>query len=129
MEKKHLVLCDTNIFIEIYRGNETITQNVEKIGIENIVVSDVILAELLFGARNKKELQFIKKDLSQFVQLPIKSSISKEAVKLVDKYSISHKLSFADALIAATVLYFEMPLYTLNIKDFKFIEGIELFMI
>jgi tRNA(fMet)-specific endonuclease VapC len=44
----------------------------------------------------------------------------------MENYSLSHKLAIPDALIAATALVHDMSLYTLNLKDFRFIEGINL---
>ena len=44
-----MILCDTNIFIELYRNNTTIVGAVETIGQNNIAVSDVTRAELLSG--------------------------------------------------------------------------------
>ena len=44
-------------------------------------------------------------------------------------YSLSHKLSIPDALIAATALNYDIELYTYNIKDFRFIDGIKLYSI
>ncbi len=51
------ILCDTNIFIEIYRGNEAIIEIFKNIGQQNAAISDVSCTELLFAARNRKELQ------------------------------------------------------------------------
>jgi len=48
-----MVLCDTNIFIEIYKGNDLVIETVKKIGQDNIFISDVSCAELLYGARNR----------------------------------------------------------------------------
>jgi len=42
-------------------------------------------------------------------------------------YSLSHKLSIPDAIIAATALHYDIELYTYNTKDFRFIEGIKLY--
>lgn len=120
MKKIGMVLCDTNIFKEIYRGNKLIFEILNKIGQENIAISDVTKAELLFGARNKKELQEIKKDLTHFICLPIYSAISKLAVELVETYTLSHKLALPDAFIAATSINKNYPIYTLNKKDFVF---------
>lgn len=44
----------------------------------------------------------------------------------METYSLSHKLSLPDALIAATALSHDVKLYTLNIKDFRFISGLQL---
>jgi predicted nucleic acid-binding protein len=122
-----MILCDTNIFIEIYRGNETIIEIIKEIGQQNVAISDVSCAELLYGARNKKELQAIRNDIDSLIVLPIDSNISKFAVDLVEKYSISHKLSLPDAIIGATAILYDISLYTLNTKDFKFLQKINLF--
>jgi tRNA(fMet)-specific endonuclease VapC len=122
-----MILCDTNIFIEIYRGNNDIIQIFKTIGQENVAISDVSCAELLYGARNKKELQAIRKDIDKLTVLPIQTNISKMTVELVEKYSLSHKLSLPDALIAATSICHNIDLYTLNLKDFRFIKKVRLF--
>ena len=122
-----MILVDTNILIEIYRNNTSIVESVKKIGQENIAVSDITCAELYFGARNKKELQIIAKDLKKLEILHLFAEISQKAVALVEKYALSHKLSIPDALIAATAIYYDLPLYTLNTKDFVFIEGVKLY--
>ncbi len=124
-----MILCDTNVFIEIYRGNDLFVEIFKTIGQQNVVISDVSCAELLYGARNKKELKAICNDIDNLIVLPIESGISKLSVELVEKYSLSHKLSLPDALIAATAIWHNIPLYTLNTKDFKFIEKLELFEI
>jgi tRNA(fMet)-specific endonuclease VapC len=127
LEQKQIILCDTNIFIEIYRGNNTIIEILKIIGQQNIAVSDVTCAELLYGARNKKELQTIRKDLNKLTVLPIQTAISTLSVTLIEKYSLSHNLSLPDALIGATALFHNIELYTLNTKDFKFLKNIKLY--
>lgn len=122
-----MILCDTNIFIEIYRRNEAIRTELEKIGQGNIAVSDVTRAELFYGALNKVELQKIHKDLSGLNALPIQTEISEMAVDLVARYCLSHKMDIEDALIAATAIYYDIQLFTLNIKDFTFIPGIKVY--
>jgi predicted nucleic acid-binding protein len=122
-----MVLCDTNIFIEIYRQNVSVRAVLEKIGYDNIVVSDVTRAELYYGAINKTELSKIRKDLNMIPVLHVDPSISKMAVSLVEQYCLSHKLDWEDALIAATAILHQIELYTLNVKDFIFISDIKLY--
>jgi len=45
---------------------------------------------------------------------------------LVEKYSLSHGMKIYDAIIAATCLVYDLPLWTYNVKDFQFINGLEL---
>jgi predicted nucleic acid-binding protein len=122
-----MILCDTNIFIEAYRGNPVISAVTNRIGQENILVSDVTRIELLYGAKNKREWLTLHKDLSLVTSLPIDPDISTLSVELVDKYCLSHKLNLPDALIAATAIIHHVELYTLNVKDFVFIPELQLF--
>ena len=122
-----MVLCDTNILIEVYRRNISVRDELEKIGHNNIAVSDVTRVELFYGAANKRELQIIGKDLDKIAVLHIDTAISKMAVKLVKRYWLSHKMYLEDALIAATAIVHHIELYTLNIKDFVIIPDIKLY--
>lgn len=120
-----MILCDTNILIEVYRGNNSIIEKLKEVGQHNLAISDVTSAELLFGARNKAELKIIKSDISKLVELPINEDISRLAVKLVEKYSLSHNLNLPDALIASTSLVYDLKLFTLNLKDFKYLKNLK----
>jgi predicted nucleic acid-binding protein len=122
-----MILCDTNILIEIYRNNPSIDAIVNRIEHKNIAVSDVTRAELFVGTRNKYELHRLKKELNCFKVLPIQSPISSMSIDLLDRYCLSHKMTFNDALIAATAIYHKLELFTLNLKDFTFIPGLQLY--
>jgi predicted nucleic acid-binding protein len=43
------------------------------------------------------------------------------------KYVLSHKLALPDGFIAASALAYDMELYTLNLKDYRFISGLKLY--
>ena len=120
-----MILLDTNILIEIYRDNAAIASIVDNI--QEIAVCDVVRAELFYGARNKRELQEISADLEGLTVLSILPQISDMAVNLVKYYCLSHKLEFADALIAATAILHNVELFTLNRKDFAYIPNLKLY--
>ncbi len=122
--EKNIVLCDTNILIEFYKNNPNIVAQLNKIGAENIAISAVSAGELLFGALNKREVLAIKKDIEHLILLHTNDLVSKKFMELMFTYSKSHGLAVPDALIAATAMVNEIPLYTLNMKDFKFIENL-----
>jgi hypothetical protein len=125
--EKSIVLCDTNILIELYKNNQNIISNLKKIGEENIAISSVTAGELIFGALNKKELNTIKKDIETLVVLHINDIISIKFIELMFKYSKSNGFAVPDALIAASAIVNDVKLYTLNIRDFKFIDGLSLY--
>jgi predicted nucleic acid-binding protein len=122
-----MIVCDTNILIEIYRNNIGVIAAVAAIGQENIAISDVTRAELFVGALNKRELNTLIKDTNRLHILPLEREISTLSISLLTKYYLSHGLDFHDALIAATVIHHRTPLFTLNMKDFAFIPDVQLF--
>ncbi len=126
MGKDKMILIDTNILIEVYRNNKNIIETVQNIGQHNIAISTITFAELLYGSRNKKELQLIRKDISTLTVIDINETVSAKFIELIGEYALSHKLAIPDALIAATAICNNLPLYTLNKKDFQFINSIEL---
>jgi predicted nucleic acid-binding protein len=117
-------LIDTNVFIDIFRGNETFHWQLQLIRGH---INDVIYIELIQGGRlNKSELREIKNYLRPLSRIHISQRISITAVTLVEQYGASHGLMLADALIASTALVWGLPLVTLNEKDFQFIQGLQI---
>ena len=121
-----MILCDTNILIEFYKGNSDIVQELENVGLSNLAISVITAGELYFGARDKRELGQIKRNLSLLHQIPLDADISESYLALLEEYALSHRLSVPDALIAASALSQNIPLYTLNLKDFQFIPDLQL---
>ncbi len=127
MARQEMVICDTNILIEYFKNNREVIQNMEVFGINNAAISHVTMAEMYFGALNKSELSKIKRALEKFILLSVDENISKLFTELMHDYSLSHKISIPDALIASTALSIHSKLYTINRKDFSFIKGLELY--
>ncbi|MFY7908752.1 MAG: PIN domain-containing protein [Emticicia sp.] len=50
-----MILCDTNIIFEIFRGNSIVIDELEKIGYENLAICDVTIGEIYFGMRKGEE--------------------------------------------------------------------------
>ena len=123
-----MILCDTNILIEIYRRNADVISATSDINQnDEIAISDVTRAEMLIGARNKNEMQVLIQELGQLKCLPIRSEISEMSINLLAQYNLSHNLDFHDALIAATAIYHNIELFTLNLKDFRFLDNVKLY--
>lgn len=128
MEEEKLVIADTDVLIEFLdRANKEVKERLLVIGIENICISEITASELLYGARDKRHWESLNKFIDQSLVLPVTREISNLHLTLVSEYSLSHKLKVQDALIAATSIKLNLELYTLNVKDFKFIKDIRLF--
>lgn len=127
MEQTKIVLCDTDVIIGFYRNNPDVISELKRIGQENIAISIVTAGELLYGALNKKELRKIKRDLDNLTIINIDNKTCDIFLELLSKFVLSHKLSVPDGFIAATALANDIELYTLNLKDYRFIDGLKLF--
>lgn len=90
-------------------------------------MSTITAGELLYGALNKKERNQITRDIAHLQLLHLDPVVCECFLDLMIDYSLSHRLSLPDGLIAATALIEEIPLYTLNKKDFEYINGIQLY--
>ena len=122
-----MILCDTNILIEFYRGNPLILDVFHDVGVPDLDISVITAEELFFGAQDKRELRKIQKHLALLTQISLDAEISDTFLGLLEKYALSHNLSVPDALIAATAICHKLPLYTLNTRDFHYLPNLRLF--
>ncbi|WP_375418463.1 type II toxin-antitoxin system VapC family toxin [uncultured Hymenobacter sp.] len=120
------VLVDTNIIIELWRNNPQIIERLRSLVPDGIIISATTQAELIVGALNKADLRKILQNLRLLEILPLESAIGVLANELLTTHTLSHRLQFPDALIAATALHHSLPLFTLNRKDFRYITGLQL---
>lgn len=115
-------LADTTVLIEMLRGNIAAKKFLE----HSPEISKVTLVELIQGCRDNKELRAIEKACDFLPQIKIDGIISDRAIELLSRYHLSHGLLFLDALIAATCIIRKNILVTENVRDFKFISGLEI---
>jgi len=130
MEKK--VICDTDILIDywdITKPRHQKTKSIIETNIElnNVVISATTKMELMLGSFNKTDLQILIKKLHRFDIILLTPQITLKSFELLEKYYLSHSLALPDSLIAASSLITGFDLFTYNIEDFTFIEGIRLF--
>jgi predicted nucleic acid-binding protein len=121
-----MVIFDTNILIELYRGNVKVKEEIELLDSNVFYISSITAAEFMVGAKDKADLKKIEKQLNKYTTIPINTEISEIFIDLFKALTLSHRPGIADTLIAATALYYHIPLYTYNKKHFQFIPGIQL---
>lgn len=122
MEK---IVLDTNILIEILKGNQSIISKLESSNFD-FFISAITVMELYYGAFNKEESLKLQKFVRLFNLLEIDEMISSKSTALILKYAKSHNLTIPDALIASTAIENRMKLFTLNLKDFKYMNELVL---
>ena len=118
-------LLDTNILIEILKGDSATIKMVEDFSAP-VYISSISAMELYYGALNKAEVKKIEKFISLFKSAHLTPEISIKATKLIQTYAKSHTLDIPDSLIAATAIVHSYELVTYNVKDFRYIEGLKI---
>ncbi len=119
-----MVLCDTNILINAFNGRVDTIQELNNIGYENIVLSAITVMELYQGMSNKTELAQMKKKIKYFDVVHFDEQVSEKAIELMLLFNLSHGLLIPDAIIGAAAILHQIPLYTYNLKDFRFMPDI-----
>jgi predicted nucleic acid-binding protein len=96
----------------------------EQIGLDNIGFSVITLAEV-YHIGNDKQFKACKRFLDHFKRYDLSEEISDVFYGLIQSYRHRQgKEWISDALIAATAIHHGLALFSLNRKDFDFIEGI-----
>ncbi len=123
-------LLDTNICIYFFKGMFNLDKKLLKIGLENIAISEITYAELIYGAEKSKKretnLAIVESFTNQIVILPIFDGIkifAKEKAKLSKKGKI---ISDFDLLIGATAIANKMIMVTRNVSEFSRMANIKI---
>ena len=122
-----MVLCDTNIFISAFNGRADTIDQLDKIGLADIVLSSITDMELFQGMGNKTELAQMMIKIKFYDVVQIDEAISQKAIEFIELYKLSHGLQIPDAIIGATAVVHQIPLYTCNVKDFDFLTDMILY--
>ena len=125
MGTRRIVLCDTNILFHLFHRDSIIEDELNEIGFGSLAISSVTVAETIYGMRKKEERK-TKELLRRFHCVHIDKDTSVKLLELMSGYR-SPRMKIPDALIAATALVNNFPLFTLNRKDFDFVEGLRLY--
>jgi predicted nucleic acid-binding protein len=120
------MLLDTDFLIWCSRAHPAALAWLDEF--ETVSLSVVTYMELAQGTRNKRELLLLQQSLTAWEAeiLHLNEAVSMNAEQWVAAYFHSHALSMADALIAATAVFYRLPLVTADIKHFRVIPGLEL---
>ena len=123
-------LLDTNICIHYFKGQFKIKEKIEQIGFKKFAISEITLAELIYGAekseRKDKNIKVVEDFSEKITIIPIFESIriyGKEKARLKTKGTI---ISDLDLFIGATAIVNDMTLVTRNVKEFKRMENIKI---
>ena len=113
-----MIFVDTCIVIDYINGKLEMTSHQRASSYMNSIVEN----EIIVGAKNKRDLATTNKKISAFPMLDIDQDIMDLSTKLLNRYGLSHGMGVYDSIIAATCMIYELPLWTHNKKDFRFLD-------
>jgi tRNA(fMet)-specific endonuclease VapC len=123
-------LLDTNICIHFFRGKFNLIEKFQQVKLENCAISEITLAELMFGAENSsnptKNRALVEQFASQVKILPIFNAVAIYANEKVRLRKKGEMISDFDLLIGATAIANSLIMITENSKEFNRITAIQL---
>jgi tRNA(fMet)-specific endonuclease VapC len=88
---RQMVIFDTNILIELYRGNLIIKENIERMKFDIFYISSITAVEFMTGAKDKTDFKTIEKQLEKYTAIPINTEISELFIDLFKTFALSHR--------------------------------------
>ncbi|WP_154859594.1 type II toxin-antitoxin system VapC family toxin [Cyclobacterium xiamenense] len=123
-------LLDTNICMHFFRGKFGVTNRLEAVKAENCAISEITLAELVFGAENSKNPEKNHRLIEQFIELvavlPIYDSIMTYGKEKARLRKTGIMISDLDLFIGCTAIENDLIMVTENQSEFDRIFGIKL---
>ena len=123
-------LLDTNICIFYMKGRYQLDEKIAKVGQNNCYISEITVAELLFGAarsaNKEKHLKQIASFIGQYKILPIYNALSVFADKKAELYAKGQPIDDFDILIDATAIYHKLVMITENVKHLNHLSSIKI---
>ncbi len=123
-------LLDTNICIHFLRGKYGLYDKIEQVGFQNCAISEITLAELIYGAENSEHPQKNHKLVNELTKglpiIPIFEAIHRYGSEKARLRQSGIMISDFDLLIGCTAVEYEMIMVTENIKEFTRIAEIKI---
>ena len=117
-------LLDTDVLVEIQRAQPLASEWLRSLKGE-IAIPSVVAWEMLFGSRDKAELDRSQRFLDGFAVTHLTPKDSKLAGRLIATYTLSTGLGLPDILVAAQTLNRRTTLFTFNLKHFAAITSLD----
>lgn len=123
-------MLDTNICVHFFRGKFNLLEKVKYVGLQKCAISEITLAELVFGAENspnpESNHELINDFSKQVTTLPIFNAINIYAKEKVRLRKNGEMISDFDLLIGATAIANHLIMVTENTNEFSRISEIDI---
>ena len=126
-------ILDTNTWIEHFHQRSGVTNRIMALATTQILVSEVTLAELTFGAYNSSDFERHIQEpqwLRRYVTVLDISDVFEEYAQIRCalrklKKNLDKEIGNFDILIGATALHYDLTVVTDNVKHFEVMPGVK----
>ena len=122
-------LLDTNICIYYFKGLFGLRDKIDRIGCDQFAISEVTIAELVYGAQKSAKIEQNMATVDSFVQriavLPIFNTFELYGREKARLERLGTPISDFDILIGATAMTNSLILVTRNVREFRRLENIK----
>lgn len=123
-------LLDSNICIHFFRGKFNLIEKFSKVGLSSCSISEITLAELVYGAENSndpiKNHKLINKLTRQISILPIYDCIPLYGKEKSRLHKEGKMINDFDLLIACTAIENNLIMVTENVREFERVKNINI---
>ena len=126
---KRKYLLDTNICIFFLQGKYGIKEKIQQVGRKNCYISEISIAELLYGAAysgSSKHSHDVEIILESLTVVPIYDSLPTYAATKASLRRLGQMIEEFDMLIGSSAVHHGLVMVTENIEHFERIPGIEI---
>ena len=122
-------MLDTNVCIFFLQGKYGIKEKIQRIGRKNCCISEMTIAELLYGAaysQSEKHRHDVEVVLENLTMIPIYDSLPTYATTKAQLRRNGQLIEEFDMLIGSSAVHHGYVMVTENIDHFERIPGIEI---
>jgi predicted nucleic acid-binding protein len=118
-------ILDTTIVIDILRADPVALYWYEGLGQQRVAITPIVWMEIVQGARDKTDRAQLLRFLRQF---PVEHPTADDnhwAMRQFAQFHLSHGVEMADVMIASVAVRDSVPLYTLNLRHYQPLVGVD----
>ncbi|MBI4674913.1 MAG: type II toxin-antitoxin system VapC family toxin [Chloroflexi bacterium] len=113
-----MVVLDTDIVIDFWRGYAPASAWLATLQTEEIVLPGFVAMELIQGCKSKSDQEKVVRLLEMFNLIWLEPEECDKALTLFKEFHLSQGLDLLDALIGQTALSLKQSLHTFNRKHY-----------
>jgi hypothetical protein len=121
-----MILVDTDVMVDLLREYLPALRWLEALGEEEIVLPGFVVMELIQGSNNRAEQERLHRELESYPVVWPAPEVCDEAVSLMARFHLSHRLGMIDALVGQLAVSLNLPLHTFNQKHYAAIADLRL---